>query len=129
MLDSGAQPSDSVIHFFDHSLQRSPFILPPTNPLILNCCTFLLSLGSFVPVYNYLHACMLCAQSYQVLRDPCSLPCTSVHGILQARILECVTIPFSRESPNPEIKPRSPALQADSLPAELPGIFDLHFRQ
>ena len=30
-------------------------------------------------------------------------------------------MPFPRELPNPGIKPGSPALQADSLPAELPG--------
>ena len=40
-----------------------------------------------------------------------------VHGILQARILEWVAVPFSRGS----FQPRSPALQADSLPAEPPG--------
>ena len=45
----------------------------------------------------------------------------TVHGILQARILEWVAIPFSRDLPGPGIKPRSPALQADSLPAEPPG--------
>ena len=43
--------------------------------------------------------------------------CT-VHGILQARVLEWVAVPFSRDLPNPGIEPRSPALQADSLPAE-----------
>ena len=37
------------------------------------------------------------------------------------RILEWVAVPFSRDLPNPGIKPGSPALQADSLPAELPG--------
>ena len=42
-------------------------------------------------------------------------------GILQARILECVAIPFSRDLPNPGIKPKSPPLQADSLPSEPPG--------
>ena len=31
------------------------------------------------------------------------------------------SLSFSRDLPNPGIKPRSPALQADSLPAELPG--------
>ena len=43
--------------------------------------------------------------------------------ILQARILGWVAIPFSRGSsqPNPGIEPRSPAWQADSLPAEPPG--------
>ena len=41
-----------------------------------------------------------------------------VHGILQARILEWVAFPYSRNLPNPGIEPRSPALQADSLPDE-----------
>ena len=44
-----------------------------------------------------------------------------VHGILQARILEWVAFPFSRGSSQPRIEPRSPALQADSLPAEPQG--------
>ena len=44
-----------------------------------------------------------------------------VHGILQARILEWVAFPFFRDLPNPGIEPRSPVLQADSLPAEPQG--------
>ena len=44
----------------------------------------------------------------------CSLPGSSVHGILQARILERVATAFSRGSSQPGIKPSSPALQADS---------------
>ena len=44
--------------------------------------------------------CGLVAQSCPTLCDPldCSLPGSSVHGILQARILEWVTISFSRAS-------------------------------
>ena len=49
----------------------------------------------------------------------CSLPGSSVHGILQTRILEWVAISFSRDLPDPGIKPGSPVLQADSLPSEL----------
>ena len=41
----------------------------------------------------------------------------TVHGILQAIILEWLAIPFSRESS----QPRSSTLHKDSLPAELPG--------
>ena len=41
-----------------------------------------------------------------------------VHGILQARILDWVAFPFSRDLPNSGIEPRSPTLEADSLPAE-----------
>ena len=44
----------------------------------------------------------------------CSRIDYTVHGILQARILEWVAFPFSRGSS----QPRSPALQACSLPAE-----------
>ena len=51
----------------------------------------------------------------------CSLPGSSVHGILQARILEWVAVPFSEDLPKPGIKPTSPALQADALTSEPPG--------
>ena len=46
---------------------------------------------------------MLVAQSYLTLSDPMdySLPCSSVHGILQSRILEWVVIPFSRGTSQP----------------------------
>ena len=50
-----------------------------------------------------------------------SPPGSSVHGILQARILAWVAIPFSRDLPNPGTEPKSPSLQADSLPSEPPG--------
>ena len=45
----------------------------------------------------------------------------TVHEILQARILEWVAFPFTGDLPNPGIEPRSPALRADSLPAEPQG--------
>ena len=63
---------------------------------------------------------VLVVQSYLTLCDPmdCSPPDSSVHGILQARILEWVAIP----SPGDLLDPRSPALQADSLLSEPPGI-------
>ena len=50
----------------------------------------------------------------------CRPPGSSVHGILQARILEWVAFPFSGDLPNPGIKPGFPALQVDSLPSEQP---------
>ena len=46
--------------------------------------------------------------------------------ISQARILEWVVIPSPGDPPNPGIKPWSPALQAHSLPSELPGKLHLH---
>ena len=41
-------------------------------------------------------------------------------GILQARVLEWVAMPSSRDLPNPGVESRSPALQADSLPSGPP---------
>ena len=56
------------------------------------------------------------SQLHQTLCDNmnCSLPSSSVQRILQARILEWITIPFYRVSSQAR-NPRSPALQADSL--------------
>ena len=52
----------------------------------------------------------------------CSPPGSSVHGILQARILEWVAITLLRgDLPEPGIEPQSPALQANSLLSEPPG--------
>ena len=66
---------------------------------------------------------MKVAQLCLILCDPmdCGAPGSSVHGLLQARILERVAFPSPGDLPNPEIKPWSPALQVDSLPSGPPG--------
>ena len=66
---------------------------------------------------------MLITESHLTLCNPldCSLPGASVHGILQARILDWVACPPPGDLPNPGIKPRSPTLQVDSLPSVPPG--------
>ena len=64
--------------------------------------------------------CVLVTQSSPTLCDPmdCSPTGSSVYGILQARILEWVAIPFSRGSSQPRDLTQVSALQADSLPSE-----------
>ena len=59
-------------------------------------------------------------QSCLTLCDPkdYSPPGFSIPGILQARILEWVAMPSSRDLPHPEIKPRPPVLQEDCLLSE-----------
>ena len=49
------------------------------------------------------------------------LPGFSICGILQARVLESVTISFSRDLPDPGIEPGSPTLEADALTSKPPG--------
>ena len=57
------------------------------------------------------------------LCDPmdCSPPGSPVHGILQARIWSGLPCPSPGDLSNPGVEQGSPALQAESLPAELPG--------
>ena len=66
--------------------------------------------------------CVLVTQLCLTLCDPldCSLPGSSVPGILQARVLERVAMPFSWGSSQPK-EAGFPALQADSLLSEPPG--------
>ena len=62
------------------------------------------------------------AQLYPTLYDPMdySLTGSSVHGILQARILQW-EFPLQGDLSNPGIEPRSPGLQADSFPLSYQG--------
>ena len=110
-------------------------------PLVINCSDFcllssylnstLFFMKSFLAITSsntHIDDSILCVcvcvyakllQSCPTLCDPmdCSLPGSSIHGILQARILEWVAMPFSRASFQPRdgtcIHPRllrSPAL-------------------
>ena len=58
---------------------------------------------TYLHINIYVHICMLGAQSCPTLCDPmdCSLPGSSVHGILQAKILEWFASSFSRGSMPP----------------------------
>ena len=57
------------------------------------------------------------------MSDPmdCSPPDSSVHSILQARVLEWAAMPSSKGCFNPGMEPRFATLQMDSLPSEPPG--------
>ena len=73
--------------------------------------TYIYAIYIYIHIYTicmclYLHVCV---QSCLNLCDPMdhSPPDSSVLGILQARILEWGAMPFSRESPDPRIKPAS----------------------
>ena len=73
----------------------------------LSFCNIFLCLVNWVKV----------AQWCPTLCDPMDY---TVHGILQARILEWVRFPFAGDPPNPGIEARSPTLQTDSLTAKPP---------
>ena len=77
---------------------------------------------SIIDVYLFLSlcVCVLIAQSCLTLCDPldCSPPGSSVHGILQTRLLERNS---PGDLPDPGIEPKFLAFQASSLPSEPPG--------
>ena len=89
------------------SLLKGIFSTQGSNWDLLHCRQILYHL-------SYQGSSVKVTQSCLTLCNP--MDCT-VHGILQARILEWVVCPFSRGSS----QPRSPTLQVDSLPAELQG--------
>ena len=93
-----------------HSKCAYPF-LPPMEEFFLFFNLFL----------KLKYVCVLVAQLCLTLCNPmnCSPPGFSVHGILQARILEWIAIPFPEDLPDPGIEPWSAASQVDSLPFEL----------
>ena len=64
---------------------------------------------------------MFVAQSCPTLCDPidCSLPGSSVHGLLQQEYWSGLPFPSPEDLPDPGI--RSSSLQADSLPSERQG--------
>ena len=78
-------------------------------------CTFKFSLTESESESEVAQSCLTLCDSVD-----CSPPGSSVHGILQARILEWIAISFSRGI-FPGIEPRSPTLQANALTSEPPG--------
>ena len=78
------------------------------------------------PIWTDIAVCVvlcLVVQLCLTLCNPvaCSPPGSSVHEILQARLLEWVAIPSSKGSSQPRDWTLSPALQAHSLLSEPPG--------
>ena len=74
-----------------------------------------LGISNFLEEISAAAAAAMSLQLCPTLYDP--MNCI-VHGILQARIVEWLLeqlFPSPGDLPNPEIEPRSPALQADSL--------------
>ena len=69
--------------------------------------------NSYLCLYTHICTCM-CARSLQFVQlcDPrdCSPPGSSVHGILQARILKRVSMPFSRGSSRPRDQTQVPCI-------------------
>ena len=79
--------------------------------------------NSLSQTFYSLWACVLSRFSHIQLCDPMvwGLPGSSVHGILQARILESVAYPPPRDLPNPGIEPTS--LMSPALASTLPMCF------
>ena len=66
------------------------------------------------------HTDLLCIRQSVHMTIDCSSPGSSASGILQARKLEWVAIPFSRTSSQPRYRTQDSALHTDSLLSEPP---------
>ena len=91
---------------------------------VFTCISFLVCF-TYVEPGSFESLCCLVAKSHQTLLRPpwivCSPPGSSVHGISPARILKWVAISFSRDFPDPGIKPTSPSLASRFFTSEPPG--------
>ena len=105
-----------------HFLLQGIFPTQGSNPHLLPW-----QVGSLSEPPDHLHCDVKVAQSCLILCDPMdfSPPCSFVHGISQARILECIAISSSRGSSrlrdHTRASCKSPALQAYSLPRSHQG--------
>ena len=100
----------------------SPGFLPDPDQMHVSCVS---CIGRWI-LYHWItweySECVCCAMCWVTQLCPTLIPWSAARqaplftGILQKRILEWVAMPSSRRSSQPGIKPRSPALQADSLP-------------
>ena len=92
-------------------------------PLSSDCFLLLIFMSSFYTLdmlYYAMHSCSVMSESLRphwtvAQQTPLSM------GILQASILKRLPCSLPGDRPRPGIKPRSPTLQADSLPSEPPG--------
>ena len=83
----------------------------------------------YTHVYAHTYICIIFFRFFSFMKVKVTQLCPTlyvtldytVHGILQARILEWVAFPSPGDLPNPGIKPWSPTWQVDSLPAEPQG--------
>ena len=92
------------------------------SPFLLKVCDFVSqSLIVCVHAKSLLSCTILCNTVN------CSLPDSSVHGILQARILEWVSMPSSRGSSQPRNGTQVSALQGILYCLSLQGVFLYNF--
>ena len=111
-------------------IMATPICIPTNSIQGFTSSHFSIRSNCYFPYH--LPSCLV-AKSCLTLCDPidCSLLGSSVHGISQARILEWVSICFSKESSHLGIEPESPALAGGFFTTEPPGkpptIFELGF--
>ena len=95
-------PRRNIVSFLRHIKDFGSIMIHQNSNLwfILFFFVFLLHKHFYTCHYEEMKVKVLVAQSCLTLWDhmDCSLPGSSVHGILQARILEWVAILFSRDS-------------------------------
>ena len=126
---SGSFPVSQLFASGGQSIGASASVLPVKIqgwfPLGFDWLTFFrIDLLGDMYIYLYLDKMKVLVTSHVWLCDPidCGPPGSSVHGILQARILEWVAIPSSRGSSQLRDRTQgSLSLQADSSPSEPPG--------
>ena len=109
-----------ILEWVSISFSQGIFLTQGLNLCLLHWQADSLPLNHLESPFYIVKVNVLVAQSCLTLCNPlvCTPPGSSVYGIFKARILECVSIHFSRGSSNSGTGLASPTLQADLLPSE-----------
>ena len=111
-LDSLLHPRDHCIHFVGQN-KRHP-VPWPIQTQVIHSSEFL-GCARHSRDCRHRSRCYLLSGVQLCSHVHCNPPGSSVHGILQASILEWLPSPSLGDLPNPGIEPGSPASEADSL--------------
>ena len=116
--------------YASYSFLQRQFCLSKTSSFVtLNVNIYNISFVSLLSVVKICEKWKCITQSCPTRCNPITVALpkgSSVHGILQARILERVAIPFFRGFSQPRDGTPVSALQATSLPSEPPGKPNKH---
>ena len=118
LLPIPSKPSVSFLGFLELRKPEAAWALPGPAPWV----------GTFFPCWGFrprcLHVCILSRLSHvQLCVTPWTVACWALlpTGFSRQEYRSGLLFPSPGDLHDPEIEPRPPALQADSLPSEPPG--------
>ena len=107
------------IFLMPHAPTHDQVLVPQASKNVLTRTRIIFRFLTTIPFYDSESEVAQSCPTVCVPMD-CSPPDFSIHGICRQEYWSGLPFPFPGDLPDPGIKPRSPALQADALSSEPP---------